>query len=136
MDAWLPEFSSDKTGFSLIIIRSKKAEEFISKAIEKGIVKLQPVAIEDILRSQQIPKIVQRAAITKLVMKYPPKAFNASNAQRIEITPSIFNLLNAFHLLILTRFCKHSSKLLKLIIECHVKIWDFISSAKRLIIKA
>ena len=134
MDAWLPEFSSDKTGVSMIVIRSEKGEAFISKAIEKGIVNLQPVSIEDVLRPQQISKIIRRAAVTRFAMKYPSEKSYA-NAQRSSPNQSISNILDAFHILFLSRFCKSSSKLTELIIECHVKLWDLACFAKRLLTK-
>jgi len=71
MDAWLPEFSSDKTGVSLVVVRSKKGEEFVSKAAERGIIKLQPIPAEAILRSQQISKITRRVAVTDSSQNIP-----------------------------------------------------------------
>ena len=135
MDAWLPEFSSDRTGSSLIIVRSKKGELFVSKAIEREIVKLQPISVENVLRSQQIFKINRRVAVTRFAMKYHPNEYCSSIAQSSSPNPSISNILDAFHLIYINTFCKSSSKLSQLIIECHAKLWDFACSAKRKLTK-
>jgi len=135
MDAWLPEFSQHRTGFSLIVVRSKKGEDFISKAVEKEVVKLQPMSIEAVLKSQQLLKVIGRVAVTRIAMKYPSGEQYASGAGRLLPTPSISNLLDAFHLLFINRFCSNSSKLSRLVIECHVKLWSFALSAKRMVTK-
>ena len=131
MDAWLPEFSSDKTGVSLVVVRSKKGEEFVSKAAERGIIKLQPIPAEAILRSQQISKITRRVAVTRFFTKYPPKEFSSVSTQRSFPTKSLSNILDALHLLFINRFYRNSSMLWQIVIECHVSLWNFALSIKR-----
>jgi coenzyme F420 hydrogenase subunit beta len=137
MDAWLPVFSSDKIGLSLVVTRSKKGDEFVSKAIENGVVKLQPIPIGDVLKSQNVPAIIHKVVARRHVMKYNSKEFSTSSAlpERLLQTQSIIDKLDAFHLISTNKLCKKDSKLLYLIVECHVKLWDLARSAKKKISK-
>ena len=132
MDAWLPKFSTDKTGLSLIVIRSKKGEKFIQKAIEKEVVKLQPVSIGDVLRSQNILMTIRRVVARRYALNYIFKGFFSDSKllQRSELTPSFLDLLNARHLILANKLCRNNSKLSHLIINFHVKLWEFARSIK------
>ena len=137
MDAWLPKFSSDKKGSSLIVIRSKKGEEFVQKAINEGVVKLEPISIEDVLRSQHIPLAIRSVAARRVAMKYRSGESYIPNLlpQSPELTPSFLDLLDAYHLIFINKLCSNNSKLLQLIIEFHVRLWDFARSIKEKMIK-
>lgn len=52
MDAWLPEFQTDKIGTSLIISRSQIGEEIISNMLDLGKLKLSKTNKEAVIRSQ------------------------------------------------------------------------------------
>jgi coenzyme F420 hydrogenase subunit beta len=137
MDAWLPKFSSDKKGSSLIVIRSKKGEEFVQKAINEGVVKLEPIPIGDVLRSQHISMAIRSVAARRVAMKYRSGESYIHNLlpQIPELTPSFLDLLDAYHLIFINKLCSNNSKLLQLIIEFHVRLWDFARSVKEKMIK-
>lgn len=130
MDAWLPEFSSNKTGYSLVVARSPKGDALISQAVKEGIVNLKRIPIEDVLRSQQMHKVIRRAVITRFALKYPPITTNPSTAQVHAPTPSILNLIDAFHLLSINTLFKKPSKISRIIIETHVRLWNIALSIK------
>ncbi len=53
MDAWLPEYSGDSSGTSLVLVRSPLAERIIREhGIETGKCELQQICIEDVIKSQ------------------------------------------------------------------------------------
>ncbi len=133
MDAWLPKFSSDKSGLSLIVIRSKKGEELIQKAIKKGVVKLQPISVSDVMQSQHILMTVRRVVARRFALNYSSKEFSSTGMlpQRPELTPSFLDLLDAYHLIFVNKFCRNNSMLMQLIIDFHVKLWDFARSVKK-----
>lgn len=51
-DAWLPEYSTDGMGNSIIIARSKLANEIIKNGIEKAELEVNPVSKDKIIESQ------------------------------------------------------------------------------------
>jgi len=110
MDAWLPEFSSDNIGLSLIVVRSKKGDEFVSKAIEKGVVKLQPIPLVDVLRSQHMAATIRRVAARRYILKYRSNAISASAPLYRRLSPpqSIFEVLDAFHLISINKICRNN----------------------------
>jgi coenzyme F420 hydrogenase subunit beta len=131
MDAWLPEFSSDKIGSSLIIVRSKNGEKLIAKAIEKGVVKLQPISIKLIEKSQILSTTIRKATARRFVLRYP---FNNHLAiQNMSLTPSILDLIEAFHMVAVNRICGKTSMLSNTVIEFHKELWDIARFAKRLL---
>lgn len=133
MDAWLPEFASDKTGVSLIAVRSKKGEDFISKAINKGIVQLQPASITDVMKSQSFQTTVRKVAARRYALNYN---LEKSTAFQGLTHPHFFlDVLDAFHLILINVFCRNNRRLLHPIIEFHVRLWDFARSAKRTLSK-
>jgi coenzyme F420 hydrogenase subunit beta len=137
MDAWLPEFSSDKIGSSILVTRSRKGETFIIDAIEKGVINVQPISVKDVERSQQILKTIRRVTARRYVMKHIFKEFSDSDEkpEKLALVPSIFDLLGAFHLISINRLCRNDSKLMRFIIECHVKLWDSARSIKKKLTK-
>ena len=133
MDPWLPRFSSDRMGSSLVAVRSKKGEEFIAKALEKGVVKLQTISIDEVLRSQKMATTIRSAAARSYVLKYPSK--NSLMFQKTKPAPSILDLLEAFHLVSINNIYRKDSKLSQLMIDLHAKLWDFARFAKRVLTK-
>jgi len=134
MDAWLPEFSSDKIGSSLIVVRSKNGADLIAKAMEKGIVELSPVPIEAVLRSQILSKTIARVAARRLALKYSSNRLSTSEI--LSPNPSVFDLLEAFHLVFINRICKNPSKISDTVIEYHKNVWDLARFAKRMVKRA
>ncbi|MBI4286099.1 MAG: Coenzyme F420 hydrogenase/dehydrogenase, beta subunit C-terminal domain [Chloroflexi bacterium] len=52
-DAWLPELATDTIGTSMLITRSARGEEFIKKAIAKGVLTLTRMSRADAIRAQK-----------------------------------------------------------------------------------
>lgn len=52
-DAWLPEFSDDKSGTSIVVSRTPKGEELLQHMVTKGIVKLNSITAAKVAESQQ-----------------------------------------------------------------------------------
>jgi len=52
MDAWLPEYTEDPEGTSLIISRSRDMDELIKDGKKRGELILNPISIDDVIRSQ------------------------------------------------------------------------------------
>ena len=133
MDAWLPEFSFDKIGHSLIVVRSIKGKNFLTEAIKKDVLKLQPISIEQVLQSQVLSKTIQKVIARRLILRYPSK--DPFVFKQFLPSSSILDLLDAFHLVLIHQICKKTSKMTLIIIEFHVGMWDFARVAKRTIIK-
>ena len=51
-DAWIDRFLTDKAQWSLLLIRSRKAEKIIADMKLEGLINEQKVSIEEIIRSQ------------------------------------------------------------------------------------
>lgn len=52
-DAWLPEFSDDKSGTSVIVSRTPKGEELLQRMVTKGIIELNSITAAKVAESQQ-----------------------------------------------------------------------------------
>ena len=52
MDAWLPEYSNDPAGTSLVITRSEIADRLIQQGIIKGALHLSPIPVNKVIESQ------------------------------------------------------------------------------------
>lgn len=53
MDAWLPEFSTDARGTSLVIVRNDKSGEVLRSLADEGLCHWEPLAPERVIRSQR-----------------------------------------------------------------------------------
>ena len=51
-DAWLPELKHDKIGISIIVARTSNGETVLKQATRAGFLKLKPIRISDVVRSQ------------------------------------------------------------------------------------
>jgi len=60
MDAWLPEYSKDYRGTTLVVVRSPLIEDLISRGVQEGDILADPVPIEDVIRSQSVVVNVKR----------------------------------------------------------------------------
>jgi coenzyme F420-reducing hydrogenase beta subunit len=52
MDAWLPEYSSEPKGTSLVLVRSEQLQKIIVDGIASGEINLKPIPIQKIIESQ------------------------------------------------------------------------------------
>jgi coenzyme F420-reducing hydrogenase beta subunit len=52
MDAWLPEYSEDRKGTNIFIVRSQKIHELIESAIKENGIRVDPIPIEKVMQSQ------------------------------------------------------------------------------------
>jgi len=53
MDAWLPEYSQDRKGMSLVLIRSPVIEQVINNGNSSQEIFLNPIAVERVVQSQE-----------------------------------------------------------------------------------
>lgn len=67
-DAWLPEFSGDKAGTSVVISRTPLAEELLQRTEAKGLIKLSTTTAARVAQSQQ--DFRSKKATIKLYMLY------------------------------------------------------------------
>lgn len=51
-DAWLPEFSDDKIGTSLIISKSERGEKIVDMMMHRNVIKLEKINVERVVLSQ------------------------------------------------------------------------------------
>ena len=52
MDAWLPEYSDDRKGTNIVIVRSQLAQDLIDRGIKDSEINLDPISIEKVIESQ------------------------------------------------------------------------------------
>lgn len=68
MDAWLPQFSREESGMSLIIARTDSAISLIERAAQSGIIHVETAHEDDVRKSQSIgPSLTRRAAMIRFV---------------------------------------------------------------------
>lgn len=53
MDAWLTKYSQEAQGTSIAVVRSPFIQALVSEGVRAGELRLEPIAIEDVVRSQQ-----------------------------------------------------------------------------------
>ncbi len=53
MDAWLPEYTKDTRGHSIVCVRNKALDELLGQLAERGEVVLEPISHSRVLASQQ-----------------------------------------------------------------------------------
>lgn len=79
MDAWLPEYSGDWRGHSIVLVRKPVLSDLIDEAIQKGVVSAKYLGIEAVIKSQQgvlrskRGQIAERIRIAKKQGKVVPK---------------------------------------------------------------
>jgi coenzyme F420 hydrogenase subunit beta len=61
MDAWLPRYSKEKRGLSLIVSRSQIGQEILRDASLAGKVRLDEVSVQEIVEAQKLPLFRRRA---------------------------------------------------------------------------
>jgi coenzyme F420 hydrogenase subunit beta len=131
MDAWIPEFSSDKIGTSLIIVRSKEGKNLVEKAVKHGVVKLERVPVEKIIEAQSIEKAIRKLTSRKIIMRLIFKKY--IKYKKSTIKPTYPDLLEALHFLLTNEICRNNSEFSQLLINYHVAIWNIVRSIKKLI---
>ncbi len=52
LDAWLPRYTADSKGTSIVLTRSAEIEALIVRGAAEGELALEPVSIVDVVRSQ------------------------------------------------------------------------------------
>lgn len=131
MDAWLPQFSSDNIGTSLVIVRSKRGEKFLEKAMKHKVITLQATSIKSVTNAQSMVtimrKVVARRFISQLLFKsrFP---FSKSTGK-----PTFLDLLDAFYFIFMNMLCQNASKFSQLVIEYHVTFWNLARSIKKIL---
>jgi len=131
MDAWLPKYSSDELGISLLAVRSTKGDEFVKKAIENGIVTLKETSIEDVLNSQSMPECIHKTVARKYLLGLSHRITEVDKG----FSPKPLDYLDALHMVVINKVCSGNSNLTDFLIECHAKTWDTARSIKRTIVK-
>jgi coenzyme F420 hydrogenase subunit beta len=97
MDAWLPEFTNEQKGTSIVIVRSPLAKDVIDRGIKDGEVCLIPISIEKALESQEGGITIKRHHIAnqlyfghKKTSKIPKKRVAPSNLSSHHVRQEIF----------------------------------------------
>lgn len=79
-DAWIPEIMrKDKKGTSITITRTQKGEKLIADAVINGAIEVDPLSVEDLVKSQLWPllfkkrNIIARVRLLKIFGKAIPK---------------------------------------------------------------
>lgn len=52
MDAWLPEYTPDSRGTSIVLVRSRAAREMIETGVSQGKIAMTPLAVDKVIASQ------------------------------------------------------------------------------------
>jgi coenzyme F420 hydrogenase subunit beta len=131
MDAWLPEFSSDKMGTSIVMVRSKRGEALVTKAMKNKVVELQAISIKSVMNSQGMATTVRKVAARRFFSTLPIKSVFPLYESALKPTYSDF--LYAFHFKIINMLCQNTSQLSQLIIEYHVTFWNLARSIKKIL---
>jgi coenzyme F420 hydrogenase subunit beta len=132
MDAWIPRFSKDKIGTSLIIVRSREGKNLIERAAEHKVVKLERMPVEKIIEAQSMEKVIRKVTSRKVIMRLLFKKYTRFNKSTIK--PAYSDLLEALHFLLINEICRNSSEFSQLLISYHVAIWNIVRSIKKLIL--
>lgn len=134
MDAWLPEFSSDKIGTSLVMVRSKRGEALITKAMKHKVVELQAISIKSVIKSQSMVTTIRKVAARRFISQFLFKSvfpFYKSAPK-----PTFSDLLDAFHLIFMNTLCQNPSKFSQVVIEYHVIFWNLARSINKILRKS
>lgn len=67
-DAWIGEYSKDTMGTSLIISRSKQGEELVKKALDNGIISLEPIPRNKVIWSTREITKFKKAVPARFVL--------------------------------------------------------------------
>jgi hypothetical protein len=122
----LPEFSSDKIGTSLVIVRSKRGQELMKKAIEHKVITVQPISFERIMVAQSIFSKARKVAAQRFLGKKLPFS-NISMPK-----PSNIDVLDAFHFTLTNQLFRGTSRFSQLIVDSHI-VLSSTSSIRRIV---
>lgn len=129
MDAWLPEFSTDTMGTSLIIVRTKKGAALLNSALQRNIIHLTEIPIEKIFNAQSVNELAKNKAAQKIVGN---KLFYTHlRYDNFPSKPGMFRLINAFYFILMNKLCNDSSFFTRTIIDYHVALVRIMKSVKR-----
>jgi coenzyme F420 hydrogenase subunit beta len=131
MDAWLKEFASDKTGISLIMVRTKKGKELVDKAVQEKIVHLVPIPVVKILNAQLIYKFVKEKAAVKYV--YQLIFHKNISSHDFKSSFNVLDLLQSFHFIMLNGLSRNYSPLSLFIIDYNVVFLHLIDYIKKIL---
>jgi coenzyme F420 hydrogenase subunit beta len=88
-DAWLPGFVDDPQGTNVVIVRNRRVEEIVQRAIGGGRLSLAPISIDDAAKSQdaglrhrRLGLSVRLARAARQKRWAPPKRGHAGNLSR------------------------------------------------------
>ena len=91
MDAWLPTYSQDHRGTSIVMTRSSEADDHLRAGIARGEVSLEPIAIQQAIRSQAGVVQHKRQALAHRLwlldragLAYPPKRVEPARPRWLE----------------------------------------------------
>lgn len=129
MDAWLPEFSSDPKGTSLIIVRSKKGKELIDIAIQRNIIKLVEVPPEKVAKAQLMKEITENRIAAKFVYRflYHTRVPSSKGTSK----PRILSIIKAILFIQLNRLCQSNNFLTRAIIKACIVVLKFKKKLKK-----
>jgi len=100
MDAWLPEYSSDSRGTSIILIRSSLLTQLVHNSIQSREISMKPIPIEEVLRSQSGAITIKRKYLPHRLyrglqrgMQVPEKRVAPSKNRNLFIRRTIDNMI-------------------------------------------
>jgi len=133
MDAWLPEMVDDKTGLSLIIVRSEKGNDLIKRAMVNGAVNLSIISPDKILQSQSMSKVakrvVSRKQVTRLIMKLATVSNKFDSLEKTN--SSLMDSISALIFVLINKFCDGRSLPSLVFMEFYLTCWSLLVSLKR-----
>jgi len=135
MDAWLPEFSSDRLGTSLIVVRSQRGDELVRKAIEAGVVELQPIGASKIIQAMGMEEVIRKEAARRFILELFGRSspvYNSSPYRRATTHANYVDLLEALHFTLSNSLSKESSRISDFLVDFHVGLWNLGRAVKHL----
>lgn len=128
-DAWLPEFSDDKNGTSVIISRTPKVDELLQRMLAKGIIKLDNTTAAKVAESQQNfrakKNTISLYMLHAIITRHKLPAYNTKLGK-----PGLTDVVNAsIHLLGL--YLSSKRRLWGLVPILYEKLIPFLGSVQR-----
>ncbi len=119
MDAWLPEFSSEKLGTSLIIVRSEKGQNLIKLAIEKGVVDITEISVEKVVEAQFLRQVNRNKIARRSVYK---SIFHVNSFSNSQVKIGLIDKLRALFFILMNNACQSNSLFSIFIVDYYISI--------------
>lgn len=128
-DAWLPEFKHDNIGRSIIIPRSKIAEDVLKEAVTNGLIELSEVDKEKVIQSQKKLFILKKKILPSSIALFRFLGRNVPKYDQVLSKAKITDYLNSAFLFL--RFYIASKPHLSAVIH----LFPMLKRCQKLILK-